>query len=79
MLEGLGPGDILAGFPNDNGELSFVIELILLGNFGDWNAFAEAGDACFGLDENRGIWWRLSSSLLNCGRTGVKKANSSMV
>lgn len=72
MLEGLGPGDILAGFPYHNRELSLVVELILLSNFGDWNVLIKASDACFRLDENRGIRWRLPPSLLNYGRTGVR-------
>ena len=66
VVEGLGFGDVFSGLANDDAELAFIVELVVLRELGDRDVFVVSCHCPAGLDEDGGIRWRVPAALLDC-------------
>lgn len=66
VLKSLLLGDVLASLADDDGQLTLVVELVILGKFWDGDILLVACDGSAWLDENGRVWRRLAATFLNC-------------
>lgn len=67
VVESVGFGDVLAVLGDDEAELAFVVGLVVLGEFGDYNGAFVVLEAGVGFDECAGVGWQCTASFLDCG------------